>query len=389
MAVQSGRGAVAVVVGTRPEAIKLAPVILALRDHPALRPLVVATGQHREMVGQMLATFGLAPDIDLAIGRPHQTLDYVAGAALTGVGEVLSRERPAAVVVQGDTTTAMAAALAGFHARLPVAHVEAGLRTNDRTNPFPEEMNRRLISELADLHLAPTTTARANLLRQGIAPEDVVVTGNTVIDALLHVVGQPWAPSGNAALDHLVTTDRDRPLVLVTTHRRESHGEPMARTVAALASIARRRPDVAIVLPVHPNPLVDGVVRPALAGLPNVVLTDPLDYGPFAGVLARCAIVVTDSGGVQEEAPGLGKPVLVLRDTTERPEGVAAGTARLVGTEAAVIEEGVLELLDDRAAYDRMAQAHNPYGDGHAAERCVTALEHLLGVDGANPVNVA
>jgi len=369
--------------GTRPEAIKLAPVVLEARARNRFPVVIVATGQHRDMLGQMLEAFDLRPDVDLGVGRDGQNLNSLAARALASLGDLIHDARPSAVVVQGDTTTAMIGALAAFHARVPVAHLEAGLRTTDRHNPFPEETNRRIVGRLADRHLAPTVRARDALIREGVSAEEILVTGNTVIDALLHVTGLPPRPTGHARLDE--TLESDGPLVLVTTHRRESQGAPMRGVVEALAAVAIARPTVRFVLPVHPNPAVKHVVESALSRLPTVCLTEPLDYRAFTRVLARCDIVLTDSGGVQEEAPSLGKPVLVLRDNTERPEGVDAGCARLVGTRPETIRTWLERLLDDPAAYSAMAGVHNPYGDGRAAARTVDALEELLGLNAVVP----
>ena len=366
------------VMGTRPEAIKLAPVVQQMRATSGLHPVVLSTGQHADMVTQALRCFGMRPDVDLGIGRPRQTLAGITNAALAGVAGVIEEIQPGAVVVQGDTTSSMAAALAAFYARRPVVHVEAGLRTEERLNPFPEEVNRRLTGVLADLHLAPTPQARANLRAVGVLSADILVTGNTGIDALLSVcdAGQP---TGHGDLDGRLA-DRTRPVLLVTTHRRESWGAPMARTATAVAELARARPDLLVVIPIHPNPVVRDAVLPLVTALPNVSVIEPLDYAPFAALMARATVILTDSGGIQEEAPSLGKPVLVLRSTTERPEGVLAGTARLVGTDIDRITTETAALLDDPVAYAAMAQAHNPFGDGHAARRCVGAIEHLLGV---------
>ena len=367
---------VVLVVGTRPEAIKVAPLALALQGSQ-LQPFVVSTGQHRHLIDQVLTTFDLRPDLDLKLGRPRQTLASLTASALTAMVDQLQRRRPASVVVQGDTTTAFAAGLAACYAAVPLVHLEAGLRSGDLRNPFPEEANRRLTGVIADLHLAPTWQAQANLLATGVDPATIAVTGNTVIDALL--LAAQWPVSKRNALLSRLEADPRR-VVLVTMHRRESWGAPMRSAMSGLARVAAARPDVVFVVPVHPNPTVSQVVRATLAGLANVRLTDPLDYAPLVAVLRRSSIVLTDSGGLQEEAPSLGRPVLVMRETTERPEGIAAGTARLVGTDPDVIETQLLRLLDDEAAYAAMARAINPYGDGQAAGRCVAALEHLLGL---------
>ena len=371
---------VMVVVGTRPDAIKLAPVIRALNDHPLIQPLVVSTGQHREMLDQVLSLFDVVPDSDLAVMQHNQRLDEITARVLAGMTTVLRAERPDAVVVQGDTTTSMAAALAAFYERIPVVHVEAGLRSGDMRLPFPEEGNRRLVSVLADLHLAPTGTARQNLLAEGVAPGSIVVTGNTVIDALLWVTALP-AALGEDPLPDMSEID-GRPVVLVTAHRRESWGLPLRNVGAALADVARAEPDAFILVPIHRNAIVRESLLPELQGLPNVRIVEPLSYASFCRAIGQSRVVVTDSGGVQEEAPSLGKPVLVLRDVTERPEGVEAGTARLVGTDRRRVRSALLELLRDDKAYARMAKAVNPYGDGRAATRTADAIGHLLGLNG-------
>jgi UDP-N-acetylglucosamine 2-epimerase (non-hydrolysing) len=363
-----------VVYGTRPEAIKLAPLVKALERSPHVRPVVAVTGQHREMLDQVNTLFGITPAHDLDIIRPRQTLEGVTIRALEGLSPVVRVERPDVVVVQGDTTTCFVAALAAFYEQVPVVHVEAGLRTDNLYNPFPEEMNRRLTTALTALHLAPTQTSRENLLREAVAENRIHVTGNTVIDALLDVVARdlPLSPELAAV--------RDRRTVLVTLHRRESWGEPMARSAQAVARLARAFPDVLFVLPAHLNPVVREVLLPPLRDLANVLVTDPLSYGDFATVMAASELVITDSGGVQEEAPSLGKPVLVLRETTERPEAVFAGTVKLVGTDEELVVSETTTLLTDPDAYAAMAHRVNPYGDGRAAARCVQAIEHLLGL---------
>jgi UDP-N-acetylglucosamine 2-epimerase (non-hydrolysing) len=366
---------VMVVYGTRPEAIKMAPVVAALERSPGLEPSVVVTGQHREMLDQVNELFGIRPAKDLDIIAPRQSLEQITVRALAGLGEVIRAERPDMVAVQGDTTTSFAAALAAFYEKIPVVHVEAGLRTSDRYSPFPEEINRRLTSQVASLHLAPTSTSRANLLAEHVAPEHIAVTGNTVIDALYDVVRRrvPYADSRLEALS-------DQRMVLITAHRRESWGEPMARSAAAIARLARRHPDTGFVLPAHLNPLVREVLLPPLGDVPNVVITDPLPYAQFCRLMQDSSVILTDSGGVQEEGPSLGKPVLVMRDTTERPEAVQAGTVRLVGTDEELIVSEVTRLLTDKEHYATMANAVNPYGDGHAARRSVQAIESFFGL---------
>jgi UDP-N-acetylglucosamine 2-epimerase (non-hydrolysing) len=365
---------VMVIYGTRPEAIKLAPIVEAMAAAETLRPVVVVTAQHREMLDQVNTLFGIVPDVDLDLLRPGQTLASLTNRILGGLMPVLERERPDAVVVQGDTTTTFVGALAAFYNRVPVVHVEAGLRTFDRYSPYPEEVNRRLTTALASLHLAPTATSRDNLLREGVDATSVVVTGNTIIDALLATVGR-CVPYGDSSLEDL---DADpRRVLLVTSHRRESWGPAMRGIGRALARLADD-PNLLIVLPVHRNPVVREAILPPLARRANVLVVEPLSYGGFARLLNRASVILTDSGGIQEEGPSLGKPVLVMRNTTERPEAVAAGTSRLVGTEETHIVREVRRLLGDPAAYAAMSQAINPYGDGRAAARSLAAITALL-----------
>jgi UDP-N-acetylglucosamine 2-epimerase (non-hydrolysing) len=354
------------VVGTRPEAVKMAPVVLRLRAEPWARPRVLATAQHRRMLDQVLGLFGIAPDVDLDLMRRDQTLADLTSRMIAALDRALADERPDVVLAQGDTTTVMATALAAFYRRIPFGHVEAGLRTGDLANPFPEEMNRVVASRLARFHFAPTAEARGNLLREGIRDADVHVTGNTVIDALLHVSAGD-APIGPAL-------DPGRRLILVTAHRRESFGAPLREAFGALRTLADRNADIEVLYPVHLNPNVSGPAHELLGGHPRILLCDPLDYAPFVSAMKRAYLILTDSGGVQEEAPALGKPVLVLRDETERPEAIAAGVVKLVGTDAARIVDEAQRLLDDRAAYAAMARGVSPYGDGHAAERIVRVL---------------
>ena len=366
---------VMVVYGTRPEAVKLAPLIRELRRHADLQVEVVVTGQHRDMLQQVNDEFGIEPDVDLQVMTDRQGLVPLASTMLDRLAPVLAERRPDLVVVQGDTTTTTVAALAAFYERIPVAHVEAGLRSGDMDAPFPEEGNRRITSQLARLHLAPTAEARANLLAEGIAPADIVVTGNTVIDALLEMLAQPARPLRDAAVQAVL--DGGGRTLLVTAHRRESWDGGIAATARALRRLADAYPDLHIVLPMHRNP----VVRAALEEVgPRVLLTEPMDYPDFTRVLAAADVILTDSGGIQEEAPALGRPVLVTRDTTERPEAVAAGTVRLVGTDEDAIVAEVSRLLDDPAAYARMARATNPYGDGRAAIRCAAAIRAHFGL---------
>jgi UDP-N-acetylglucosamine 2-epimerase (non-hydrolysing) len=365
---------VMLVYGTRPEAIKMAPVIFELRRSAQLTPVVVLTGQHRSMLEQVNHDFHISPDHDLEIMEPGQTLQHITVRTLEGVSELLRAEWPDVVLVQGDTTSAFSAALAAFYEQIPVAHLEAGLRTGDMYSPYPEETNRRLITRLASLHLAPTPVSRENLLREDVDDRSVVVTGNTIIDALLWTVRQA-RPFSNPRLQAIEQSGA--PMLLVTAHRRESWGEPMQLVSKALAEISLQMPELQIVLPVHPNPVVRASLLPQLKG-PNVTILEPLPYPEFARLMAISSIVLTDSGGVQEEAPSLGKPVLVMRDSTERPEGIAAGTARLVGTSPADIIDAVETLLREPDAYQAMAKAINPYGDGRAAGRTAEALTFFL-----------
>ena len=354
--------------GTRPEAIKLAPVIAALREQPNLETRVCVTAQHRGMLDQVLNLNGIVPDHDLDLMRPAQTLDALTAALLTGIGDVLDRDPPARVVVQGDTATAMIGALAAYYRRIPVSHVEAGLRSGDIYRPWPEEVNRRIVATIADQHFPPTETAAAALHREGIDPSTVHVTGNTVIDALLAMRDRVMQePELTRDLDILLSRFAQRRIILVTTHRRENFAA-MTAVAESIRAIAER-PDVAVIFPVHPNPNVTSVMERALDGRDSIAMIPPQDYTHFVRLLDRCDIVLSDSGGVQEEAPALGKPVLVMRDTTERPEGVTAGTARLVGTDPRKIVSEVFTLLDDRERYQAMSRAHNPFGDGKASGR--------------------
>ncbi|WP_459385116.1 non-hydrolyzing UDP-N-acetylglucosamine 2-epimerase [Arthrobacter humicola] len=363
--------------GTRPEAIKMAPIVSALQESPLFRCIVTVTGQHREMLDQVNELFGIVPDHDLNILQQGQSLSAIMTRTIDGLEKLFAGTRPDAVVVQGDTTTSTAAAIAAFYHGIPVIHVEAGLRSGDLLSPFPEEANRKVTSQITRLHLAPTSTSRENLEREGISPEDIVVTGNTVIDALLTTVDKQL-PFTDPRLEELDASGRR--ILLVTTHRRENQGESMRNVGRALARIADAEPDLVIVLPVHKNPVVREAVLPALEGKANVLVTEPLAYGEFTRLLSRAHIVLTDSGGVQEEAPSLGKPVLVMRENTERPEALEAGTVKLIGTDEERIVAEVSRLLHDSAHFSAMANAVNPYGDGKAAARTVAAIEELLGV---------
>lgn len=369
--------AVAVIYGTRPEAIKMAPIVLALQADPRFRAVVVVTGQHREMLDQVNEHFGIVPDFDLDIHSPGQTLTDITTRTLNRLTEVIERARPDAVLVQGDTSTTFAASLAAFYAGVPVVHTEAGLRTRNPRSPFPEEINRRLTTQLASLHLTPTLEAKANLLRDNVDSDSVLVTGNSVIDALLLTVAAKPRVEEPALAARL---DEGRPVILVTAHRRESWGEPLRQVGRALARLAEEFPGHDFIFPAHGNPRVREAIVPAVSGKPNVLVTGPLPYPQFCALLDRSLLVLTDSGGVQEEGPSLGKPVLVMRDTTERPEAVEAGTVELVGTDEDAIVAAVSGLLTEPAKYDRMARSLNPYGDGRTADRTVRALARFLGL---------
>lgn len=375
---------IAVFMGTRPEAIKLAPVVAALRAEPGFRCTVVATGQHREMFRQVADQFGFSVEADLDVMRPDQTLAGLTARLMEAVDRWLGSAPPDMALVQGDTTTVLVAALACFYRRIPIGHVEAGLRTGNIWSPFPEEVNRRLATPLVALHFAPTESARAALLREGVADATIAVTGNTVIDALrMEVEAQERDPALRQAVDGELSTllgpDWARvPFVLVTGHRRENFGEGIEQICRAIATLARRFPDHRFVYPVHLNPNVHLHVNRLLGGLSNARLIAPQGYRAFVALMSRCRLVLTDSGGVQEEAPSLGKPVLVMRDTTERPEGVEAGTALLTGPKAEAIVEHASRLLTDPRAYRSMATARNPYGDGHAAERVLERIRRYF-----------
>jgi UDP-N-acetylglucosamine 2-epimerase (non-hydrolysing) len=370
------RKTVAVFMGTRPEGIKMAPVIAALQATDDLACRVVATGQHREMFQQVAEQFGFAVDVDLAVMQPNQTLGRLTARLMERIDEWLEKGRPDLALVQGDTTTVLVAALACFYRRIPVGHVEAGLRSGDVWSPFPEEVNRRLASPIVALHFAPTPSARAALLREGVLAASIELTGNTIVDALLMERAQQEKPAVRTEIDASLSTQlgsgwAQRPMVLITGHRRENFGEGLRQICEAITILSRRYPDHGFVYPVHLNPEVKGQVEHLLGALPNVHLLAPQGYRNFVALMAHCRLILTDSGGVQEEAPSLGKPVLVMRDTTERPEGIEAGTALLTGPHAARIVEHAARLLDDDVAYRAMARGVNPYGDGHAAERIV------------------
>lgn len=373
---KAGRQTVMVVFGTRPEAIKLAPVIERLERNEQLDVVTVLTGQHREIVHQMLPLLGIVPTLDLQLMRPDQNLSEFAGRALSALAPVVAERKPAAMIVQGDTTSAFVGGMAAFHERIPVAHVEAGLRTDDPLSPFPEEVNRRLVAVLARWHFAPTAAAAANLLRERVPMESITVSGNTAVDAVLAIAQRPPSAEVRARMPERRAGTR----ILVTMHRRETQGEEQRALCRMLANLAHDR-DVEIVLPMHLNPRVRASVQGELSGHPFVHLLEPADYVTFVQLLRSADIVATDSGGVQEEAPALNIPVLVMRDTTERPEGVEAGCSRLCGTDPEQVRGAIVELLDNRRLYAKMAAAPNPYGDGCAAVRIADQLaEDLLGV---------
>lgn len=371
------RRTVLVVFGTRPEAIKLAPLVLELRRHRQFRLRVCATAQHRQMLDQVLRIFDITPDYDLHVMRPGQSLEDVTSRVLTGIRDVLAREKPEIVLVQGDTTTTFATSLACYYQHIAIGHVEAGLRTGNKYSPFPEEINRVLTSRLAEVHFAPTNESKRNLVREGVDPESIHVTGNTVIDALLHVRRRVVKASTRFRL-MFPGVDFTRRIILVTGHRRENFGEGFKNICKAIGEVASRNPQVQIVYPVHLNPNVQAPVRKLLSRFPNVHLLDPVDYEPFVFLMNESYLILTDSGGVQEEAPSLGKPVLVMRNHTERPEGVKAGTVRLVGTDKGKIVREITRLLKDRHHYDRMSRAHNPYGDGKSCPRIARILNQKL-----------
>ena len=368
--------------GTRPEAIKMAPIVLELKKHEVIKPVVAVTAQHREMLDQVLSLFQIKPDYDLDIMQAGQTLFDITAKALCGLDAVLTKEEPDIVLVHGDTTTTFAGALAAYYHQTTVGHVEAGLRTHHKYSPFPEEMNRHLTGCIADMNFAPTETSERNLLLEHADASSIFITGNTVIDALHHTVREDYVFAAAALKD--VDFEHKR-VVLVTTHRRENLGEPMRHVYRALRKLVEEFEDVEIVFPVHKNPKVRAVVQEELGKLVKVHLIEPLDYEPFANLMSRAHLILTDSGGVQEEAPALGKPVLVLRDTTERPEAVAAGTVKLIGTDEKYVYDETRRLLTNAAAYRSMAEAVNPYGDGEAARRIIHAILYRYGLEEDRP----
>lgn len=369
---------ISLIFGTRPEAIKLCPLVLELKKHAEFEPHVCVTGQHREMLDQVLEVFGVVPDVDLSLMQPNQTLSALTSRAVTAIDGYLTEHRPDMVIVQGDTTTSFCGALAAFYRRIPVGHVEAGLRTWNKFSPFPEEVNRVLTSHIADYHFAPTKLSKENLLREGISKDRIFITGNTVIDAL-HIAVEKVRrnPPGIPGLPgELMNGQIDKTLVLITAHRRENFGEGFLNICESISKLAERFADTAFVYPVHLNPNVREPVLRLLGGIDNVYLIEPLSYLPFVALMNRARLLLTDSGGVQEEAPSLGKPVLVMRDTTERPEAVEMGTVKLVGTDKEMIIENVSKLLTNQKAYNAVANAVNPYGDGKACQRIIEELRN-------------
>ena len=364
------------VFGTRPEAIKLAPIILEFKNYPQVQTIICVTAQHRRMLDQVLGLFAIVPDIDLDLMKPDQTLSELTGRVVGGVDRVIEKEQPSMVLIQGDTTTVMAAALAAFYNKIPVGHVEAGLRSNDIYSPFPEEMNRRITSILGNYHFAPTEKAKKALLGEGISGERIYVTGNTVIDALHMILKKPMPMVARKILDRVGISDNvnERKMILLTAHRRENFGERFECICQAIKQLAERNQDIVIVYPAHLNPNIQEPANRILGGLDRILLIEPVEYDSMAHLMNAASIILTDSGGIQEEAPSLGKPVLVMRTETERPEGIEAGTAKLVGpyTDSIVMETE--QLLYDKAAYNEMARAINPYGDGKAAKRIVEIL---------------
>lgn len=358
--------------GTRPEAIKMAPVVKAMTHDERFAPITVVTGQHREMLDQVLQIFKIKPDYDLNIMQKDQTLSSITSKVLLGMDKILQEDRPDLILVHGDTTTTFSAGLSAFYHQIPVGHVEAGLRTWNKYSPFPEELNRQMTDVLTDLYFAPTTTSRDNLLRENHPENQIFVTGNTAIDALKDTVSEDYH---NKILEEI---SEDHRIILVTMHRRENQGAPMQRVFKAIRQVVDETPDVEIIFPVHLNPKVQQMAEAELGNDPRIKLVAPLDVLDFHNIAARSYLIMTDSGGVQEEAPSLGKPVLVLRDTTERPEGVAAGTLKLVGTDPQEVKKQMSDLLNDPAKYAEMAQAQNPYGDGHAATRILDAITKTI-----------
>ena len=374
---------ISIIFGTRPEAIKLCPLILALGKHPDLRPHVCVTGQHQHMVTQALDDFGVVPDVDLALMEPNQTLAGLTSRAIAKIDSYLIKYQPEMVIVQGDTTTVFSAAMAAFYRRIPVGHVEAGLRTWNKLSPFPEEINRVLTTQIANLHFAPTQASYYNLLKEGVSDKNIFITGNTVIDALHIAVNkvEKRAPLVRGLPEYILDGSPQKPLVLITGHRRENHGQSFIEICSAISTLANKFHETIFVYPVHLNPNVSEPVFRLLNGIDNVYLIEPLSYLSFIALMNRAKLILTDSGGVQEEAPSLGKPVLVMRDTTERPEAVDAGTVKLVGTDRRAIIDNVSLLMSDEKIYSSMANATNPYGDGKACERIITACLSFFNIN--------
>lgn len=363
--------------GTRPEAIKMAPVVKALQSNKNVDCRVVLTAQHREMLDQVIQLFNIIPNYDLNIMKQGQTLAGITSEIIAGLDAIITQEKPDIMLVQGDTTTTFVSALAAFYHKIPIGHIEAGLRTGNKYSPWPEESNRKLTGVLADLHFAPTEVAKNNLLREGVQPAHIFVTGNTVIDALLLTVKQNYV-FANRALANILEKNKDKRLILMTTHRRENLGEPMRQIYQALDNILSRFPDTYVIFPMHKNPLVRNVVTEVLGHNDRVHLIEPLDYEPFVNLMAKAYLILTDSGGIQEEAPSLGIPVLVVRDTTERPEAVDSGTVLLVGTDYVQVVENLAKLLSDQKTYEQMSKAVNPYGDGCSSQRIVDIIINEL-----------
>lgn len=370
---------ISIIFGTRPEAIKLCPLVLYLKKYAELEPHVCVTGQHYEMLDQILETFDITPDFDLKLMQPNQTLSGLTARAVAAIDKYLNEAKPDLVILQGDTTTAFCAALCAFYKKIPIGHVEAGLRTGNKYSPFPEEVNRKLVTHIADYHFAPTLQSKENLLREGIMDNRIFVTGNTVIDAL-HIAQKKVRknPPTIPGLSQTINQNPNKSIVLITGHRRENFGAGFQSICDAIVTLARKFPDKEFIYPVHLNPNVRKPVYRIMSGFDNIHLLNPLDYLPFVALMDKSALILTDSGGIQEEAPSLGKPVLVMRNTTERPEAVTTGTVKLVGTKKETIVDSVTTLLTDEQAYNAMARAVNPYGDGKACERIVSVLRDIL-----------
>lgn len=368
---------IAVIFGTRPDTIKMAPIILELQKYPEhFDVLTIATAQHRQMLDQVLDVFKIKPDYDLDIMAPKQTLASLTAKIITGIDEVLAKENPDMVLVQGDTSTTCIGSLAAFYRQIPVGHIEAGLRTNDKANPFPEEINRRITGCITDLHFAPTKTAKNSLLQENVDPKTIFVTGNTVVDALEYSVKNDYQFTVPVLND---VVNQKKKIVLVTMHRRENWGKPMEGAATAIKRLAQKYPDFAFVFPVHLNPIVRDAVNPILKDMPNVSLIEPLDYLDFVNLMAKSYLILTDSGGVQEEGPHFGVPILVLRYVTERPDAVDFGTVKLVGLDEEVIYQTALQLIEDPSEYKKMANAVNPYGDGLSSDRTIKIIKNYFG----------